>query len=213
MKSGVALALATLTFASGIAFAAEPSPPKADAAKGQAVAQQVCAACHGADGNGTAPANPKLAGQIPEYLHKQLANFKAAPGKQPERPSAIMTSFANPLSPEDMRNLAEYYATQKLIPAQAAKSASVELGRNIYRAGIAGKDVPACAGCHGANGAGVPVQYPRLAGQYAEYTEAQMKIWRSAERANDPNNMMRTIAAKMSDAEIKAVSNYIAGLR
>jgi cytochrome c553 len=207
------LAVAAAMTICGAATAAEPSLIKADPVKGQAVAQQVCAACHGPDGNSIAPANPKLAAQVPEYLYKQLANFKAAPGKQPERPSAIMAAFANPLSAEDMHNLAAYYANQKLVPDKANKDANLELGRKIYRAGIVDKGVAACAGCHGATGAGVPVQYPRLAGQYADYIEAQMKVWRSEQRANDPNKMMRDIAGRLSDTEIKAVSNYIAGLR
>lgn len=207
------LAVAAALTISGAATAAEPSPTKADPAKGQAVAQQVCAACHGLDGNSIAPANPKLAGQVPEYLYKQLANFKAAPGKQAERPSAIMATFANPLSAEDMHNVAAYYANQKLVPDKAKKDSDLELGRKIYRAGISDKGVAACASCHGASGTGVPVQYPRLAGQYADYIEAQMKGWRSEQRANDPNKMMRDIAARLSDTEIKAVSNYIAGLR
>lgn len=207
------LAVAAAMMVSLTATAAEPAPVKADPAKGQAIAQQVCAACHGPDGNSVAPANPKLAAQHPEYLYKQLANFKAAPGKQPERPSAIMAAFANPLSTEDMHNVAAYYANQKLVPEKANKDANLELGRKIYRAGIMDKGVAACAGCHGVSGAGMPVQYPRLAGQFADYIEAQMKGWRSEQRANDPNKMMRDIAGRLSDTEIKAVANYIAGLR
>jgi cytochrome c553 len=118
-----------------------------------------------------------------------------------------------PLSDEDMRNVAAWFAQQKLKPAAAKDEAQIALGRKIWRMGDFQKGVPACAGCHGAAGAGLPAQYPRLAGQYAEYTEAQLKSFRQGERTNDPEKMMRTIAAKLSDAEIKAVSEYAAGLR
>lgn len=206
-------ALLVAAAASGTALAAQPLP-KADAAKGQTIATQVCAACHGADGNSVAPANPKLAGQIPDYLAKQLANFKpAAAGKPAERNNPVMAGFAAALSPDDMRNVAAYYSAQPLKPEKARNKDSIELGQKIFRAGIAEKGVAACAGCHGARGEGVPVQYPAVAGQFADYVEAQLKAFRAGERANDPNRMMRATAAKMTDAEIKAVADYIAGLR
>jgi len=206
-------AFVAATFAAGAALAAEPLP-KADLAKGQKIASEVCAACHGADGNGIGPANPKLAGQIPEYLAKQLMNFRPGANNKPaERPNNIMAAFATTLSPEDMRNVAVFYAGQKLIPEKALDKNTIELGQRIFRGGIAEKNVPACAGCHGPAGTGVPAQYPLLGGQYAEYIEAQLKAFRSGERANDPNRMMRMTAARLSDAEIKAVANYIAGLR
>jgi cytochrome c553 len=198
--------------AAGASLAADP-PPKADLAKGQKIATEVCAACHGPDGNSIGPANPKLAGQIPEYLAKQLANFRPGKDNKAERPNSIMAGFAAALSPEDMRNVAAFYAGQKLIPEKAQDKNTVELGQRIFRAGIAEKNVPACAGCHGPTGSGIPAQYPLLGGQYAEYIEAQLRAFRSGERANDPNRMMRTTAARLSDAEIRAVANYIAGLR
>ena len=174
----------------------------------------MCAACHGADGNSIAPANPKLAGQIPDYLAKQLANFKpAAAGKPAERNNAIMAGFAATLSPEDMHNIAAYYASQRLQPEKARNKDTIELGQKIYRAGIAEKGVAACAGCHGPRGEGVPGQFPALAGQYADYLHAQLMAFQSGARSNDPNKMMRTTAAKLSDAEMKAVADYIAGLR
>jgi cytochrome c553 len=211
MKLRCALIAAALT--SGTALAAQPLP-KADAAKGQQIATQVCAACHGADGNSIAPVNPKLAAQIPEYLAKQLANFKpAAAGKPAERNNAIMVGFAAALSPEDMRNVAAYYAAQRLQPEKARNKDTIELGQKIFRAGIAEKGIAACAGCHGPRGEGVPGQFPALAGQYAEYLHAQLMAFQSGARANDPNKMMRTTAAKLSDAEMKAVTDYIAGLR
>jgi cytochrome c553 len=203
---------AGLALAAVSAIAAEP-PAKPDAAAGQKIAAGVCAACHGADGNSAAFVNPNLAGQIPEYLYKQLVNFQAAPGKEPARKNAVMQAMVANLSPQDKRDLAAYFSLQTPKPGVAKNKNTIELGQRIYRAGIAERGVPACASCHGATGGGMPAQYPRLAGQWAEYTEAQMKAWRSGERANDQNAMMRTIAARMSDAEIAAVSDYIAGLR
>jgi len=211
MKLRCALIAAALT--SGAALAAQPLP-KADSAKGQQIATQVCAACHGPDGNSTAPANPKLAAQHPEYLAKQLANFKpSAGGKPAERENAIMAGFAAALSPDDMRNVAAFYAAQKLIPEKARNKDTIELGQRIFRAGIAERGVAACAGCHGPRGEGIPAQFPALAGQYADYIDAQLRAFRSGARANDPNRMMRMTAARLSDAEIKAVADYIAGLR
>ena len=194
------------------AVAAEP-PFKADAAKAQGIANQVCAACHAADGNSQIAVNPKLAGQIPEYLYKQLMNFKPAAGKKAERDNPVMAGMVANLSTEDMRNLAAYFAGQAAKPGAAKSKDLVALGQKIYRGGIVGKGIPACASCHGPNGAGMPAQYPRLAGQHAEYTEAQLKAFRGGERANDPNNTMRGVAAKLSDREIQGVSDYIAGLR
>jgi cytochrome c553 len=211
MKLCCAFIAAALT--SGTALAAQPLP-KADAAKGQQIATQVCAACHGADGNSVAPVNPKLAGQIPDYLAKQLANFKpTAAGKPAERNNAIMAGFAAALSPEDMRNVAAYYGSQRLQPEKARNKDTIELGQKIYRAGIAEKGVAACGGCHGPRGEGVPGQFPALAGQYADYLHAQLMAFQSGARANDSNKMMRMTAAKLSDAEMKAVADYIAGLR
>ena len=205
------LALASV-FAAFAAAAAEP-PFKGDAAKAQSTANQVCAACHAADGNSQIAANPKLAGQIPEYLYKQLANFKSAAGKKAERENAVMASMVAGLSTDDMRNLAAYYAGQAAKPGVAKSKDLVALGQKIYRGGIAGKNLPACASCHGPNAAGMPAQYPRLSGQHAEYVEAQLKAFRVGERANDLNGMMRGATAKMSDREIQAVSDYVAGLR
>ena len=185
---------------------------KPDAAKGQQIAAQVCVACHGADGNGTAVVNPKLAGQHPDYLYKQLQNFKAKPGAaKAERVNPIMAGFAATLSDADMRNVAAYYAAQKLKPSAAKNKDSVELGQRIYRGGIASKQVAACAGCHSPNGAGIPAQFPRLAGQYAEYTESQLVGFRQGDRKNSAQ--MTSIAARLSDVEIKAVADYVAGLR
>jgi cytochrome c553 len=202
----------TTMFAAVAALAAEP-PFKGDAGKAQSIVTQVCAACHMADGNSLIAVNPKLAGQIPEYLHKQLTNFKAAGGKKAERNNVVMAGMVANLSPEDLRNLAAYFAGQAAKPGAAKSKDLVALGQKIYRGGIAGKGVAACASCHGPNGAGMPSQYPRISGQHAEYIEIQLKAFRTGDRANDPNSSMRTVAGKLSDREIQAVADYAAGLR
>jgi len=166
----------------------------------------VCAACHAPDGNSVITLNPKLAGQHPEYLEKQLTEFKSG-----KRANAVMSGMASMLSEEEMKDLAAYFAAKKLNPGQATKNGAGSLGEKIYRGGIAATGVPACAACHGPNGAGLPKQFPRLGGQHADYTLAQLKSFRSGERANAP--MMMAISAKMSDVEMAAVADYIQGLR
>lgn len=209
--------LALLSFAICAGSACFPigaaEPAKADPAKGLGIANKTCAACHGADGNSPTSANPNLAGQIPEYLHKQLVNFKPVAGKKAERESPIMAGMVASLSGEDMRDVAAYYAAQPAKPGAATNRDALTLGRKIWRGGDIARGLPACAGCHGAGGTGVPAQYPRLAGQYAGYIEAQLKAFRSGDRSNDANKMMQGIAAKMGDPEIRAVADYIAGLR
>jgi len=198
--------------AAGAAAAQTAAAPKVDLARGQQVAGQVCAACHGADGNAPTPANPKLAAQHAEYLYKQLVNFVPKAGAAvAERPNAVMMAFAAQLSDADRRNVSAFYESQKLKPAAARDKTLVELGQRIYRGGIPEKQVPSCAGCHGPTGAGIPAQYPRLHGQWAEYTESQLVQFRGGQRNNSA--MMSQIAARLSDREIKAVSDYIAGLR
>jgi cytochrome c553 len=182
-------------------------------AKAQDTAKQVCAACHAADGNSTAPANPKIAGQIAEYLHKQLGDFKPQGGKKPARENPIMMGMVANLSDAEMKGLARFYAGQKLKPAAAADKNLAALGQKLWRGGNAASGVPACAGCHGPAGAGMPAQYPRLAGQYAEYIAAQLKAFKDGARANDPNGMMRGVTARMTEREIRAVAEYAAGLR
>ena len=184
-----------------------------DAAKAQNIANQVCAACHAADGNSATPANPKIAGQIPEYTHKQLMDYKAQGGKKPARENPIMTGMVANLSEADMKGLAAYYGGQKLKPAAAADKELAAAGQKLWRGGNAASGIPACAGCHGPNGAGIPAQYPRVAGQYAEYIVVQLKAFKEGARANDPNGMMRGVAARMTDREIRAVAEYAAGLR
>lgn len=207
-------ALAVLLAASFSAHAGEEAKSKADPEKGKATAETVCAACHSADGNSAIPANPILAGQHKDYLFKQLSNFKApADGKPAARQNPTMNGMVAALSEEDMRNLSAWFSQQKMKPTQAKNAATVALGQRLWRGGDLAKGIPACAGCHGPTGAGLPAQYPRLAGQFADYTEAQLKAFRNSERTNDPEKMMQTIAAKMSDVEIRAVADYAAGLR
>jgi len=207
MKSITALILsAASALLAASAWAAAPAPAfKADPAKGQALSA-ACVACHLADGNRGAPANPILQGQHPEYLVKQLQEFKSG-----KRKNAIMAGLAAGLSDEDMKHIAAFYAGKTAKPGAAKSKDTIRLGESIYRGGLLDKGVPACAGCHGPTGAGIPAQYPRLGGQHADYTESQMVAFRSGARAN--NAQMTTIAARLSDLEIKAVSDYIAGLR
>lgn len=192
----------------GLAATARAAEPAAKADAAEQIVSKVCSACHGTDGNSAAPANPILAGQHAEYVAKQLANFKAG-----ERKNPVMLGMSSALSPEDMKALGAYFQKQQPKPRTAKDPELVKQGQQIYRGGVMAKGIAACTSCHGPTGAGVPAQYPRLAGQYAEYTTAQLAAFRSGERANDPNSMMRMIAARLSDAEIKAVSEYIAGLR
>jgi cytochrome c553 len=208
-----------LRWATGVIFSAlvfsvhgEGAPPAGDPAKGESIATKVCSACHGPDGNSPAPANPKLAGQHAEYTAKQLANFKPQDGKPPERQNPIMAGMAASLSADDIRDVAVYFERQKPQPRAARDPKLVRQGQAIYRGGIAVRGVAACTGCHGPTGAGIPAQFPRLAGQYAEYTALQLKAFRNGERGNDPNRMMRTIAERLSDQEIAALADYIAGL-
>ena len=205
VKSLLAL-LAAAAMATPIA-ANEPAPAaKVDPAKGQAISAQVCGACHTADGSRGSPANPILQGQHPEYLVKQLTEFKSG-----KRDSAVMKGMASTLSDEDMKNVAAFYAAKQAKPGTAKSKDLVTLGEKIYRGGIADRKVPACAGCHSPSGAGIPAQYPRLASQHADYTELQLKNFRDGVRKN--NAVMTGVAAKMNDREIKAVSDYIAGLQ
>ncbi len=183
------------------------APAKPDLAKGEATATAVCGACHTFDGSRGSPANPILAGQHPEYLVKQLTEFKSG-----KRANAIMQGMAATLATEaDMKNVAAFYATKSAKPGFATSKATVALGEKIWRGGIAERKVPACAGCHGPSGAGIPAQYPRLAGQHAAYTEAQLTAFRTGTRKNSAQ--MTGVAAGMTEGDIKAVADYIAGLR
>jgi cytochrome c553 len=208
------LVAAVLAASSFSALANTPAPDgavpvkaaKPDLAKGEASYGAICAACHGADGNSGTPAYPKLAQQHPEYLVKQLQEFKSD-----KRANAVMKGFASALSDDDMKNISYWLASKKAKPGFAKDKELVTLGERIYRGGIADRQVPACAGCHSPNGAGIPSQYPRIGGQHADYAIVQLTSFRDGIRKN--SLQMGQVAAKMNDREIKAVSDYIAGLR
>ncbi|MDH4428610.1 MAG: c-type cytochrome [Acidovorax sp.] len=203
MLTAAALAAPVFTaFAAGEA----PKAAKPDLVKGEALYTAVCAACHGADGNSAIAANPKLSAQHPEYLVKQLHEFKSG-----KRNNAVMKGFASALSDDDMRNISYWVASKPIKPGFAKDKELVALGERIYRGGIADRQIAACAGCHSPNGAGIPAQYPRLSGQHADYTVAQLNMFRDGSRAN--STQMTQVAAKLNDKEIRAVSDYIAGLR
>jgi cytochrome c553 len=206
MTKALLAACALTTALTAAAADAPAAAPQVDLAKGQAIATQVCAACHTVDGTRGSPANPIIAGQHAAYLAKQLHEFKSGKRKNP-----VMQGFAATLSDDDIRNVSAFYASKQARPGFAKNKELVSLGERIWRGGIGDKAVPACAGCHSPSGAGIPSQYPRLAGQHADYTEAQLVAFRSGARANNPP--MTAIAAKMSDREVKAVADYIAGLR
>ena len=204
MKLAVSLVAALAATSAFANAAAVKGDPKA----AESIVNQVCAACHSVDGNSAIPANPKLAGLNAEYINKQLTEFKSG-----ARSNAIMAGMVASLSPQDMLNLAAYYSTQKPKPDTAKDQVLALTGQKIFRGGVQGTGVPACASCHGPQGQGIPAQFPRLAGQHADYTYAQLNTFRLGERANDPAKMMRSIAAKMTDADMKAVASYIQGLR
>lgn len=213
------LLMATLAFGTGsLVHAADaahaPAAAKIDPAKGgslydagdNARGLPACASCHGAGGNSTIVANPKLAGQVGTYLHKQLVDFTT-----PNRNQPVMTTYAKMLSEEEKQNIAAWLATQQPKQGAARNKDTLELGRKIYRGGIADRGVAACASCHGATGGGIPAQYPRLAGQHQDYTIAQLQAFKTNARNNSPQ--MGALAKRMSDDEMKAVADYIAGLK
>ena len=209
------LLLAAVVGAWPVAAALAQSPSgKPDLAKAQAIVNQVCVACHGTDGNSTSRANPSLAGQPAEYIALQLGHFKAG-----IRANPVMQGMAAALTPEDMKALGAYFSQQKP-KGMAAKDADlVRAGQRLYRGGDAATGLPACAACHAPDGAGVPKNYPRLAGQYPDYTYAQLKAFKSGERGADKDGkdvngrIMVTIADKMSEAQMKAAAEYTSGLR
>jgi cytochrome c553 len=178
-----------------------------DAVRGQQLSQ-VCAACHGADGNSINPEWPKLAGQNAAYLYKQLMDYKTG-----RRENALMVGQVANLDEQDMRDLAAFYERQ-VVSEGVADAELVARGEAIYRGGIVSAGVPACQACHGPTGAGNPAaMFPMVAGQHARYSSDQLRYFRSEQRANDNGRMMRNVARRMSDADIQAVSEYMAGLR
>ena len=209
MKLFASLLTATLLVASVFSVQANEAvapAAKPDLAKGEATYGAVCAACHGADGNSAISANPKLAQQHPDYIVKQLQEFKSG-----KRANAIMMGMSAALSEQDMKNIAAWLETKTTKKGFAKDKELVTLGERIYRGGIADRQIAACAGCHSPTGAGIPSQYPRLAGQHADYAVAQLTAFRDGVRKN--NTQMTQVAAKLNDREIKAVSDYVAGLR
>lgn len=209
------LFIAILTAALSAQAAEQKPAAKPDPAKGEMLynmgdtARNViaCITCHGPAGNASLPENPKLSAQHGAYIHKQLVNFQTG-----ERHNPIMEPIAKGMTEEDIRNVVAYLAkSSKPSPGAARNADTVELGRKIFRGGIAERSVPACAACHSANGAGIPAQFPRLAGQHQAYTEAQLLAFRSGARKN--SEQMTQIVKRMSEEEIKAVADYVAGLK
>ena len=184
------------------------SAAKGDAAKGKIIVDNVCGACHGPNGNSTAPIYPVLAGQYPEYIHKQLTDFKSG-----ARRNGIMAPNAAKLSDQDMWNVAAYFSGQQAKPRMAKDAELAAEGQKIYKGGNPGSGVPACASCHGPTGAGIPVQFPRLASQQAKYVLSQLQNFRGGDRTNDGGKMMQIIAKKLTPQEMHAVAEYISGLR
>lgn len=172
------------------------------------IINNLCIACHAADGNSTISTNPKLAGQHAAYITKQLMNFKSG-----TRDNAVMAGMVANLTDEDMKNLGLFYASQSLILGVAKENGIGSLGEKIFRSGLNKKGVPACAGCHGPSGHGIPDTYPRLNAQHADYTVSQLNLFRLGKRANDSAMMMRSIAQKLTEDEMQAVADYIQGLR
>jgi len=201
MKKGL-LTIIAISFA----FVALPSMAAGNIAAGKDKSAE-CAACHGVDGNSTEPSFPKLAGQAESYLYKQLVDFTSG-----ARESLIMASLVKGITPEDLADISAYYASMKVKPGSVSTE-FVAQGEKLYRGGNKETGVPACMACHGPNGAGMPAaKWPALSGQHAQYTETQLEAFTSGDRSNDPNKMMRDIAARLSADERQAVSAYIAGL-
>lgn len=206
LVASLATVAAVATLAPVALAAGAPPAGKTDLARGQQIASSVCIACHAIDGSRGVSANPILQGQHGDFLVKQLRDYKSG-----ARENAIMKGFASTLSDDDMRHVAAFYASKAAPAGDARSKDSIALGERIWRGGVADRQIPACASCHGAAGAGIPAQYPRLAGQHPEYTEAQLNAYRAGTRKN--NAQMLGVAAKLNDREIKAVSDYAAGLR
>lgn len=166
-----------------------------------------CLACHGADGNSINPEWPSLAGQMQEYLVKQLQDFKSG-----ARKNAIMAGMVAPLSQQDMEDLAVYFASQALKVSASADREKAQVGQRLYRGGNAKTLVSACMSCHGPSGRGIPPRFPRVSGQHAVYSESQLLAFKAGKRSND-NEIMTRIAFRMSESEIKAVAHYMSGLK
>lgn len=174
----------------------------------------VCAACHGLDGNAMVDMYPKIAGQHAKYIEKQLTEFKLASqtGGEQGRNNAVMNGMAAPLSEQDIQDLAAYFSSQEQKPGETPEN-YVDAGQALYRGGDAERGIPACMACHGPTGNGMGLAgFPDISGQHATYTASQLKMFRSDERRNDMNGMMRDIAKKLTDEDIDTLSHYVAGL-
>lgn len=204
MMKRITTSLVALLIAGVVQANTEPKAAKPDLAAGEAKAA-LCMGCHTADGSRGSAANPILQGQHPQYLVKQLMEFKSG-----IRKNAVMTGMAATLSDADVINVAAFYASKKAKPGAAKNEAQAKLGEKIYRGGIASKSVPACAACHSPNGAGMPAQYPRVAGQHSDYLKVQLTAFRQGDRTNSAQ--MTAIAANLSDKEIAALVDYMAGM-
>ena len=210
----LAAAFATLAPTALAAEEAKPAAKGPDLARAQQIVSQVCAACHGPDGNSPASANPSLAGQPAQYITLQLTHFKAGIRQNP-----IMQPMAAPLSDAEMEALGVFFSQQKPKPQTAKDASTVHVAQQLYRGGDLATDVPACSACHQPNGVGTPKNYPRLAGQHSDYTYAQLTAFKSGQRGNDKEGkdvngrVMGSIASRLSDAQMKAVADYVAGLR
>lgn len=192
----------------GVAMAAT-----GDAEAGQQKAA-VCSACHGPDGNAPSDMYPKIAGQHEGYLFKQLKDYKLAAetGGEQGRVNAIMQGQVMMLSEQDMADLAAYFASQKMEGGSAPEDV-IAAGEKLFVAGDESRGIAACAACHGPRGDGMALaKFPDISGQHAAYTKAQLELFRSGERANDMNNMMRDVASKLTDKDIEILSQYIQGL-
>jgi cytochrome c553 len=204
---GITLALG----AQGAGAADAAAAVRPDPAKGKAIAEQVCAGCHNADGNSVVPTFPRLAGQGAEYIVKELTDLAKPPSDKTARENPIMYPIATGLSPADRQNLAAWFSSQTPASDAASDADDVQAGQRIYRAGIPEKSVPACASCHGPAGKGLPVVYPMIGGQHAEYIQAQLVAFRGGTRRN--NVAMWQIAFRLSDPEMKALADYISGMQ
>jgi len=208
------IAIAALALLQLPPVAAAEGAAKVDLVRAKQIVDGVCAACHGADGNSVVSVNPNLAGQGAEYITRQLQHFKSG-----LRVNPVMGAMSASLSPDEMVALGVYFSQQKPKGGTAKDPALVKAGQALYRGGVAATGLPACASCHGPTGAGVPKNYPRLAGQHADYAYAQLKAFKAGERGADKDGkdvqgkVMATIAQKLSDAQMKAVTDYTAGLR
>ena len=213
-KTSLFAALTAIALALGASQVVAQGSGKPDPAKAKEIAQNVCSACHGADGNSAISINPNLAGQGADYITRQLQHFKSG-----VRANAIMQGMVATLTPDDMTALGLYFAQQKGKPLTAKDPALAKAGQTLYRAGNTATALPACSACHLPNGVGVPSNFPRVAGQHADYTYAQLKAFKAGERGNDKDNVdvngkiMRAIALRMDDAQMKALADYSAGLR